>query len=174
MNIRLNEAFVKRIAWFVFCTQKSYTVVIMDTRFISHSPENTAQFGADLAAELTPGLLTLSGELGAGKTKLTAGILSALGAEGPYQSPTFMLVKEYHLAEPTKTGIERIYHADAYRLEPEDFETLGFQTWFEDKEALVILEWPEKIEKYLPEKRISITLKQTNETEREFLIHHHE
>lgn len=146
----------------------------MDTRFISHSPENTAQFGADLAAELTPGLLTLSGDLGAGKTKLAAGILSALGAEGPYQSPTFMLVKEYHLPVATKNGIARVYHADAYRLEPSDFETLGFQAWFEDQEGLVILEWPEKIEKYIPKKRIDITLKQINETEREFLIQHHE
>lgn len=174
MNIRVNEPFVKRSTRFVIWAQKSYTTDIMDTRFTSHSPEDTAQFGADLAAELTPGLLTLSGELGAGKTKLTAGILSALGAEGPYQSPTFMLVKEYHLDAPTKTGIERIYHADAYRLEPQDFETLGFQAWFEDTEALVILEWPEKIEKYLPEKRTDITIKQVNETEREFLIQTHE
>jgi tRNA threonylcarbamoyladenosine biosynthesis protein TsaE len=146
----------------------------MKTSFLSHSPEETAQFGAELASEFTPGLLTLSGELGAGKTKLTAGILNALGAEGPYQSPTFMLVKEYHLPEVTKNGIARVYHVDAYRLEPQDFETLGFQSWFDDKEGLVILEWPERIADFLPKKRIEITLKQINETERELLIEHHE
>ena len=139
----------------------------MNTQHITHSPEETTQYGRDLAQELTPGVLTLTGELGAGKTKLTSGILEALGAEGPYQSPTFMLVKEYHLVQSTNTGIARIYHCDAYRLEPKDFEILGFQSWFDDPEGLVIVEWPEKIAGMLPEKRIGITLIQKNETERE-------
>ena len=142
----------------------------METHSISHSPEETAQFGATLAQNLQPGLLTLSGELGVGKTKLTAGILSALGAEGPYQSPTFMLVKEYHLPETTATGIARVYHADAYRLEPKDFETLGFQAWFDDTEGLVILEWPERIAKLLSESRIDIKITQLSESERKISL----
>lgn len=139
----------------------------MKNYFLSHSPEDTAQFGRELAKELTPGLLTLTGDLGAGKTKCTAGILEALGAEGPYQSPTFMLVKEYHLPKKTEGGISRVYHADAYRLEPKDFETLGFQAWFDDSEGLVVLEWPERVQEFLPEKRIDIILEQKSETERE-------
>ncbi len=142
----------------------------MKNHYISHSPEETVQIGAELAAGLRPGLVTLSGELGAGKTKLTAGMLEALGAEGPYQSPTFMLVKEYHLPQKTEFGIARVYHADAYRLEPKDFETLGFQAWFEDPEGLVILEWPERIGELLPEKRLNIILTQKGETEREIKI----
>lgn len=142
----------------------------MKTTFTSHSAEETAQFGAEMAKDLTPGLVTLSGELGAGKTKLTAGILRALGAEGPYQSPTFMLMKEYHLPKSTSTGIARVYHVDAYRLEAKDFEILGFQAWLEDSEGLVILEWPERIAELLPEKRIDITLEQKSETEREIQV----
>lgn len=142
----------------------------MKTSFTSHSPEETAQYGADLAPELSPGLVTLTGELGAGKTKLSAGLLEALGAEGPYQSPTFMLMKEYHLPHATDTGIARVYHVDAYRLETQDFETLGFQEWLDDTEALMILEWPERIAELLPEKRIDITLVQKSETEREIQI----
>lgn len=142
----------------------------MNTSFITHSPEETERYGQSLAETLVPGILTLSGDLGAGKTKLTSGILQALGAEGPYQSPTFMLVKEYHLERPTKSGIARIYHADAYRLEPKDFETLGFQAWFEDPEGLVILEWPERIADLLPPKRIDIALIQKSETEREIQV----
>lgn len=142
----------------------------MNNEFLSHSPETTAEFGRELAKTLHPGLLTLSGELGAGKTRLTAGILEGLGAEGPYQSPTFMLVKEYHLEKPTDTGIARVYHCDAYRLETKDFETLGFQAWLDDPEGLVILEWPERIQELLPEKRIDITLSQISETERKIEI----
>ena len=142
----------------------------METFFISHSHEETKGWGATLAKELQPGLLTLSGELGAGKTQLTAGILEALGAEGPYQSPTFMLVKEYRVGQKTNTGISRIYHCDAYRLEAKDFEILGFQAWVEEPEGLVILEWPEKIQELLPEKRINITLTQKSETEREIKV----
>ncbi len=146
----------------------------MENQFKSSSPEETAEFGSKLALELRPGLLTLSGELGTGKTKLTAGILEALGAEGPYQSPTFMLVKEYHLPAVTETGVARVYHADAYRLSKKDFETLGFQAWFEDPEGLVILEWPERLSGLLPKKRTDIVIRQVSETEREFLLQTHD
>lgn len=142
----------------------------MKNEFLSHSPESTSQFGAELAKNIKPGLITLSGELGAGKTKLTAGILKAFGAEGPYQSPTFMLVKEYHLPRITASGIARIYHCDAYRLAAKDFEALGFQALLEDSEGLIILEWPERVKELLPEKRIDITLTQRSETERRICI----
>ncbi len=129
----------------------------MNIDSLTNSPESTAALGARLAEGVKPGLVTLKGDLGAGKTKFTAGLLEAFGAEGPYQSPTFMIMKEYHLPKPTSSGIARVYHADAYRLEAKDFENLGFQEWLEDPEALTILEWPEKIATLLPEKRMEIT-----------------
>lgn len=138
----------------------------MENNFTSHSAESTTQFGAKLAETFQPGLVTLSGELGAGKTRLAAGILQALGAEPPYQSPTFMLMKEYHLPRKTSTGISTVYHVDAYRLTAKDFESLGFQAWLDDPEGLVIVEWPENISELLPEKRMDITLEQKGEKER--------
>lgn len=142
----------------------------MNHIFISHSPEETANFGAEISQNLIPGLVTLEGQLGAGKTKFASGLLEALGAEGPYQSPTFMLMKEYHLPQATSTGIERIYHADAYRLEAKDFQNLGLQEWLEDVKALTILEWPEKVEELLPSKRTAIIFEIQNETGREIQV----
>lgn len=142
----------------------------MKETFISHSPEETRAFGQQLAITFRPGLVTLQGELGAGKTKLSAGILEGLGAEGPYQSPTFMLMKEYHLDNASVTGISRVYHVDAYRLEENDFENLGLQEWLEDKEALTLLEWPERVQNLLPEKKTAVTLEQRGESEREITV----
>lgn len=142
----------------------------MESEFFTHSPEETALLGANLAKKATPGLITLQGDLGTGKTKFTAGLLEELGAEGPYQSPTFMIMKEYHLPKTSPGGINRVYHADAYRLEAKDFESLGFQECLEDKSALTILEWPEKVESVLSEKRTDIIITQISETERKFHI----
>jgi tRNA threonylcarbamoyladenosine biosynthesis protein TsaE len=68
-------------------------------------------------------------------------------------------MKEYDLTVPTPSGIRRIYHADAYRMErAEDFEKIGFFEWCADPEGLVLLEWPERIESLLPRHRTEIKL----------------
>ncbi len=143
----------------------------MQQTYTTNNDQETRDFGLQLAAKLVPGItLCLSGDLGAGKTTLTQGILEGLGAEGPYTSPTFVIMKEYILPEPTDTGIKRIYHVDAYRIEDKDIEHLGFEEWCSDPQGLVILEWPERITGLLPEKRIHITLIQKGESEREIQI----
>jgi tRNA threonylcarbamoyladenosine biosynthesis protein TsaE len=140
----------------------------MENRQITHSNQETKDFGQKLAKELHPGVsLCLSGDLGAGKTTLTQGILEGLGALGPYTSPTFVIMKEYSLPVPTETGVSRVYHIDAYRIETKDIEHLGFEEWCSDPKGLVILEWPERVPEVLPEKRIDIHIVQKNETERE-------
>lgn len=137
----------------------------------THSAEATRDFGKRLAGELLPGtLLCLTGDLGAGKTTLVQGLLEGLGAERPYVSPTFVLMKQYNLSAPSATGIKRIYHADAYRVEEKDFREIGFAEWCADRDGLVILEWPERIADILPEKRINITLTSLSETEREIRV----
>ena len=89
----------------------------------------------------------------------------------PRVSPTFVLMKEYDLALPTATGIKRIYHADAYRIDtPLDFEKIGFSEWLSDREGVVLLEWPEKVEDLLPEERCEITLTLGQEDIREVRI----
>lgn len=107
----------------------------------THSSDETIQLGRDIGRELTPpALILLSGDLGAGKTTLTKGIASGMGAAGEDEvtSPTFTLVHKYD-------GKSRAYHVDLYRIEgSHDLETLGLEDLFNEP-AVVIVEWPEKL-----------------------------
>lgn len=134
----------------------------------THSAEETRVVGQRLAETLLPGtLLTLTGDLGAGKTTLVQGLLEGLGAERPYVSPTFVIMKQYELPTQSVTGIKHVYHADAYRVAAKDFTEMGFAEWCADPEGLVILEWPERIGDILPKHRIEILLTTTSEVDRE-------
>ena len=112
----------------------------MAEEFITHSAEETTAWGRELASRLKPPtLVLLSGDLGSGKTTLTKGIVSALGAarEEDVTSPTFTLLHTYGEAQP-------VFHGDLYRIESfHDFETLGMEDLFA-KPAIVILEWSER------------------------------
>ncbi|MFZ1654483.1 MAG: tRNA (adenosine(37)-N6)-threonylcarbamoyltransferase complex ATPase subunit type 1 TsaE [Candidatus Moraniibacteriota bacterium] len=131
----------------------------------------TQTWGKRFAGTLQPAtLVTLAGDLGAGKTTLVQGILEGLGATAPYPSPTFVLMNQYELPAPTPTGICRVYHADAYRVGAADFERLGFLEWCTDPAGLVLLEWPERLAEILPAERTDIILRALSETEREITI----
>jgi len=107
---------------------------------VTHSTEETIQQGREIAARVKPpALILLSGELGAGKTTLTKGLASGLGAasEDEVTSPTFTLVHKYARGAP-------VYHVDLYRIgDFHDLETLGLEDVFSEK-AVVIVEWPDK------------------------------
>ena len=108
---------------------------------VTHSSEETIERGREIGAGLkAPALILLSGDLGAGKTTLTKGIVSGLGAaqEEDVTSPTFTLVHRY------ENGT-RVYHVDLYRVvSSHDFETLGLEDVFSEQ-AVVIVEWSEKL-----------------------------
>ncbi len=112
----------------------------MPEEIITHSAEETIRWGREFAKRLkAPVLVLLSGELGSGKTTLTKGVVSGLGAAGEDEvtSPTFTLVHVYGDAA-------KVYHADLYRIENfRDFETLGLEDVFAAP-AIVILEWSER------------------------------
>ncbi len=131
------------------------------------SKEATQDFGRSLAKSFMPKtLVTVVGDLGAGKTTVVQGILDGLGATGPYPSPTFVLMNQYELPRATATGIKRVYHADAYRVGAADFERLGFLEWCADPVGIVLLEWPERLGALIPTEHVEVRLKTISDTER--------
>ena len=101
-------------------------------------------------------LVTLSGELGAGKTAFVKAVAKACGVEETVTSPTFVLEKIYALSgQPFK----RLVHLDAYRLENgADLAPLGFDELMRDSGNLVVLEWPERVSDALPAPAVRIAL----------------
>lgn len=102
-------------------------------------------------------LITLSGELGAGKTAFVKAVARALGVEEVVTSPTFVLEKIYLLPEQS---FKRLIHVDAYRLEKgSDLAPLGFDEIMRDAGNLVMLEWPEQVSDALPKATVQISIK---------------
>lgn len=125
------------------------------------SPAETLALGRRLAAHLRPGdVLALYGDLGAGKTHLVKGLCAGLGLDPDrVASPTFGLIHEYD-------GDPPVYHFDAYRLErPAEFAALGPDEYF-DGEGVCVVEWPERVEAFLPSETLRLRLTHLGPTRR--------
>jgi tRNA threonylcarbamoyladenosine biosynthesis protein TsaE len=139
-------------------------------KFISKSLEDTKKFAQKFVDDLKDGqnIVLLQGNLGAGKTTFSQAVLEYLGAEGPFTSPTFVIMKDYEVNFENKNRIKfkKVYHLDCYRIDEEGLNDLNWDDIIEDKESLILVEWPEKIEKTLPEKYVKIGFEVLGEKKR--------
>lgn len=130
-------------------------------RVTTRSSEETRIMGASLAPLLLPGdIVSLSGDLGAGKTTFVQGLASALGVEGRVLSPSFTIVHEYDGRFP-------IVHLDVYRLDSfQEVLDLGFEE-FLDPRAIVLLEWGEAVEPLLPRAHLKVEIMRGTDPEKD-------
>ncbi|WP_227939917.1 tRNA (adenosine(37)-N6)-threonylcarbamoyltransferase complex ATPase subunit type 1 TsaE [Alkalihalobacillus deserti] len=129
---------------------------------ITESPNATMELAEKLGEIVQPGdVITLEGDLGAGKTSFTKGLAKGLGVKRVVKSPTFTIIKEYKGRIP-------LYHMDVYRME-DDTEDLGLEEYFYG-EGVSVIEWPCMILSQLPEDRMVITLLHIGETSRKITI----
>lgn len=134
--------------------------------FHTASEDETIALGEKLAHTFPPGAtVLLIGNLGAGKTTFTKGVVQGLGAAAieEVSSPTFTLIHEY--GSPPA-----VYHVDLYRLESaREVSTLGLDELF-DSNALVLIEWGERFLELMPSNRIEIRLKTLDGDDREIEV----
>jgi tRNA threonylcarbamoyladenosine biosynthesis protein TsaE len=123
------------------------------------SPEETRIVGAALAPTLLPGdVVSLSGDLGAGKTAFVQGLAAAMGVSHQVTSPTFTIVHEYEGRYP-------IVHLDVYRLNSfQEVLDLGFEEYM-DGGSIVVVEWGEAIAPLLPRRHLEIFILQATDPE---------
>ncbi|HEX2044838.1 MAG TPA: tRNA (adenosine(37)-N6)-threonylcarbamoyltransferase complex ATPase subunit type 1 TsaE [Gaiellaceae bacterium] len=121
----------------------------------SSSPEETERIAAALARELERGdVVTVAGELGAGKTTFVRGAARALGIDAPVTSPTYTIGNRYG-------GDPDVSHLDLYRFEGMSAPEWGdLEAYFED--AVVFVEWPEAGAGWLPRPRARVRLRHRN------------
>jgi tRNA threonylcarbamoyladenosine biosynthesis protein TsaE len=139
---------------------------VANREIVTRSSEETIKFGRELGAQLKPPVLVLlSGELGAGKTTLTKGIVSGASAapEEEVTSPTFTLVHKYGNGK-------RIFHVDLYRIgDFHDLETLGLEDVLSEP-GVVIVEWPDRLKLRTDWPVVQIKLEHVEEDTRRIVI----
>ncbi|HLR52524.1 MAG TPA: tRNA (adenosine(37)-N6)-threonylcarbamoyltransferase complex ATPase subunit type 1 TsaE [Candidatus Avamphibacillus sp.] len=126
----------------------------------TQSEQETMQLAKKLALLLKAGdVITLEGDLGAGKTTFTKGLAQGLGVKRTVSSPTFTIIKEYRGELP-------LYHMDVYRLEHSD-EDIGFEEYFYGN-GITVIEWAQFIDEFLPAELLNINITYEGENVRLF------
>ena len=128
-------------------------------KFISNNDKETIEFAKKYAKNLKGGeVIGLIGNLGAGKTNFTKGLALGLGIKNKITSPTFVVMKVYQTEKNKK--INKLIHIDAYRLSSmESLSTIGLEEYLEKKDNVIIIEWADRIKKFLPKKTKFLEIK---------------
>ena len=131
---------------------------------ITHSPEETFVVGQRIGEQLEGGeAFLLRGDLGAGKTVFAKGLAAGLGIDpSEVTSPSFTLIN-------THEGRTRFHHIDLYRIERGSEHSLGLDELFEDRKAVVAIEWPERLE-IVPARAITVRISYVSDSERRISI----
>lgn len=113
-------------------------------------------------------VISLEGNLGAGKTVISKGIAQGLGITEVVNSPTFVLMKVYSVK---RGSIENLIHVDAYRLSGhEELLNIGLGDYIGQSNSVVLIEWGDKVKEILPQQVIRVQVEQKGETERVIII----
>lgn len=136
--------------------------------FITENAGQTQNLAKRIVGELENGeILALYGGLGSGKTTFVQGLARGLGIKKRILSPTFTLIRPYTVHYTPYT----FYHIDLYRVEKiDEVYGLGLEEVFHDKNAIVAVEWAEKIKKMLPPKRWEIYFEYLDNDKRKIAI----
>lgn len=127
-------------------------------RHVTADAEGTARLAAALAKRMKGGeVLALIGNLGAGKTTFAQAFAKALGVKERVQSPTFIFMHEHRLKR--KGGPAIFVHADAYRGGVRELRTVGIEEYFGRPDAVVLIEWADRVRELLPKRRVTVRLK---------------
>lgn len=131
----------------------------MEFCFYSSSKEQTMELGKIISSYLFPSLvITLTGDLGAGKTTFVKGLASSMGVKEKVTSPTFNILKCYFL-NPLD-----LYHIDAYRLDSGN-KDIGLEEFIEG-EGVTVIEWPIFIQEMIPDKTLEINITNSGDDKR--------
>lgn len=136
-------------------------------KIVTNSEKETFAFGLSLGRLCRGGeIFALCGDLGAGKTKLVQGLAKGLGVKSRITSPTFNILKVYKIAGK----IKNFYHIDAYRLRSEkDLDALGAQELFAESDAVMAVEWADRVKKIWPKRARIIKMRSLSESRREII-----
>ena len=126
--------------------------MVLHSHTVTKSAKETQGVGETFGYTI-PSVICLWGDLGSGKTTFVQGLAKGLGITSRLLSPTFIIVRRYDI--PTTS--QQLYHMDLYRMmSASDIEGVGFSEILTDPNAIVVIEWPERLGKLLPEKRVDI------------------
>ena len=147
---------------------------------LTNNSEETKKFAEKLTHEITgPCVITLQGDLGAGKTTFTQGFAKGLGITQKILSPTFILLRKYDVNPKILTAdhtmkegkLKYFYHVDLYRLTSQrDIEGIGLLEAMRENNSIIVIEWPEKMGSFLPRHRVDLQFTYVDDEKRKIEI----